>query len=533
MEIQGQKIKDLKIRWDKLSLDKAGALTLCEEYARWTLPYMFPAVGANASTEMQLAKDSIGAKAVNHLSNKVVSTLFPAQTIFFRLKLDAETRALIAKAMQAAGAPTVEDAKAEMSKAMVQVDTELAEAEKTANEYMDMVAYRPQATTAAKLLIITGNALMYHPKDRPVQVYNLRDYCVQRDLSGTVIEIMTKECKAFETFSPAIQAQLRDKSIPNSHSKEYLDTDNVNIYTQVKLENDGKYHVYQCADHVLLDTDGAYFTKKDMPWIPLTWNLIRGEDYGRGLVGDYSGAFHAVNVLSGSLLNIAAVMGDIKFLVRSASHVDIDALNNSASGSYHAGNKDDVTCIEVNKLNDAQFIATMIERYEKQINEAFLLMSARQAERVTAEEIRRDANELETSNGGIYSSLAMSWQVPTANIVLEQSGFEGLNDGIMPQIVTGMDSLSRAAEIDNLRLFFADLQLLNTVPEDIRAGIDVPGLMQVIGTARQVEYKSFTKTAAQMQAEQEAALAQQQQMLATEAQGKVAEEAGKSAVKEE
>jgi hypothetical protein len=127
----------------------------------------------------------------------------------------------------------------------------------------------------------------------------------------------------------------------------------------------------------------------------------------------------------------------------------------------------------------------------------------------------------------------MSWQVPTANIVLEQSGFEGLNDGIMQQIVTGMDSLSRAAEIDNLRLFFADLQLLNTVPEDIRAGIDVPGLMQVIGTARQVEYKSFTKTAAQMQAEQEAALAQQQQMLATEAQGKVAEEAGKSAVKEE
>lgn len=533
-----QKVRDLKARWTHLDSKKSYLMNLCEEYAQWTLPYVFPARDLSEGTEMQIAKDSIGAQAVNHLSNKVVSTLFPAQQIFFRLKLDQETQDMLALALQQAGGVNVEDAQQEVQKQMVVLEAELAKAEANATEYLDMVAYRPQAVAAAKLLVITGNALMFHPKEKPVQVYNLRNFCVVRDLSGQVIEIMTKESKAFETFHPRIQEQLRngnsalDQSIKNAernNTKQYVDSTMVDIYTQVRLEDDGKFHVYQCGDHIILDTEGVFYTRDELPWIPLVWNLIQGEDYGRGLVGDYAGAFHAVNVLTSSLLNIAAIMGDIKFFVKPASLVDVDALNQSAPGTFHAGQEGDVTSLKIDKLNDAQFIMTLIERYEKQIAQAFLLMSAttRQAERVTAEEIRRDANELETSNGGVYSAQAKNWQLPTANIVLRQSGFVGLNDGITAKIVTGLDSLSRAAELDNLRLFFMDLQLLNTVPEDVRAGIDVPGLMAILGTARQVEYKKFTKTAAQLQADQEAAMAQQQQLQDMQTQGAAQEEVAK------
>lgn len=527
-----QKIKDLKHRWTHLEGKKSTLMNSAEEYAQWTLPYMFPSVGNPEGTEMQVSKDSIGAQAVNHLSNKVVSTLFPAQQIFFRLRLDDETRELLVLAMQQGGTVTVEDAKAEMSKQLVNLEEELAKAENKANEYLDMVAYRPQAVQAAKLLIITGNALMYHPEGKPVQTYGLRNFCVVRDLSGVVIEIMTKEQKAFETFAPAVQDQLRTGH-PGLKT-HYLDDTNVVIYTQIKLENDGKFHVYQCGDHVLLNTADVFYTRDMLPWIPLTWNLIQGEDYGRGLVGDYAGAFHAVNVLTASLLNIAAIMGDIKFFVKPASHVDIDALNNSAPGTFHAGAEGDVTSLKIDKLADAQFLSAMLERYEKQIANAFLLMSAgtRQAERVTAEEIRRDANELEMSNGGVYSTQARNWQLPTANIVLKQSGFKGINDGITPKIVTGMDSLSRAAEMDNIHLFFLDLQMLNTVPEDIRAGIDIPGLMKTIGTARQVDYKSFTKTAAQLQADRDRAMAEQQALQDQQTQGAVQTEIGKEVAKD-
>lgn len=529
--------KDLVDRWTHLNGLKSTTMTLCEEYARWTLPYIFPVTGTNQNTELQFSKDSIGAQAVNHLSNKVVSTLYPAQRNFFRLILDQETQKLMQAVVSQQTGGDQGQAKAQVAKAMLEVEAELASAEKAANEYMDMVMYRPQAINVAKNLIITGNSLIYHPKGRPPQVFSLRDFCVQRDLSGEVIEIMTLECKEFETFHPEVQEQLRTGGIRQvkSNNLAYEDKTSVKVYSQIKLGDDGKFHLLQQADHVRLDTEGAIWPKETLPWIPLVWNLVRGEDYGRGQVADYAGAFHAINVMTGSLLNIVAVMGDIKFLVNPSSHVDIDSLNKGAPGSYHAGKKDDVSVIETNKLSDAQFVYSMIERYEKQISQAFLLMSqlTRQAERVTAEEIRRDAQELETAVGGIYSRLAAQWQTPTAFIVLDQSGFQGLADGVTPKVVTGMDSLSRAGEMDNLRLFFMDLQMLNTVPEDIRAGIDVPGLMKVIGTNRQVEYEQFTKTAEQMQADQQAAMEAQQQQEAAKANGVVAAEAGKAAVQDQ
>jgi len=521
---------DLSNRWRELCGKKNSIVNLAKEYARWTLPYMFPEDNT-ASVELQLAKDSIGAQAVNHLSNKVVSVLFPPQRMFFRLVVPEQMKQMATAAM-AQQSPDLAQAKDAVEKSMVQVEESLLSSEKMASDYLDMVQYRPQAVNAAKLLIITGNALEYHPENSPVQVFNLNDYCVQRDLSGQVIEIMTKQSKAFETFSPEVQEQLRMRK--EQGRKPYGAQDDICIYTQIKLENDGKFHVYQAGDNVWLDTEGVVFTKDKLPWIPLTWNLVTGEDYGRGLVGEYAGAFHAINVLSGALLNLAAIMGDIKFLVNPMSMVDIPELNRAPAGSYHSGKADDVTAIQTNKSNDVQFIASMIERYERQVAQAFLLNSAltRDAERVTAEEIRAQANELETSNGGIYSRLAGTWQVQLANIILDHIDFDLSSMGIKAKVITGMDSLSRTGELDNIRMFLADLGMLNAVPEDVRAAIDIPAFASVIGTNRQVEYQKFIKSAAQMQAERDAAIAQQQALMQQEGEMKAKEAASTQAMKE-
>jgi hypothetical protein len=521
-----KKPEGLKNRWDHLEGLKSSIAGLCVEYAKWTLPYLFPsgAPGDSKNIEMQTAMDSIGAQAVNHLSNKVVSTLFPPQSMFFRLHVDAKAKQVLAAAMQAQGGGD-----GEVAQALGALDTQLLAVEQQAQDYLGMVAYRPQAVRAAQLLIITGNAMEFHPEGKPVQVYSLKDYCVVRDLSGEVIEIMTKESKAFETFHPEVQKQIRE---PKKRKSEYDEHTEVVIYTRIVLEDDGKFHVYQSADHVTLDTEGATFPRDKLPWIVLTWNLVRGEDYGRGLVGDYSGAFHAINTLSGALLNIAAIMGDIKFLVKPSSVIDVQEINQSPPGSYHSGNPDDVTTIKLDRMNEAQFIQGMIDRYEKQISNAFLLMSTRQAERVTAEEIRQDANELEMSNGGIYSRLAFTWQQPLAFIILDQIDFNGLEHGITPKIITGMDSLSRTSELDNIRMWVADMAMLNGIPEDARAVIDIQKFAEVVGTNRQVEYKKFVLTPQQIQAKQEQAMQAQAQMQQNEAAGNVATEAGKAAVQQ-
>lgn len=524
-------VQELQNRWTTLEGQKSSILTLCEQYASWTLPYIFPPIGTNQSTELQISSDSIGAQAVNHLANKLVSVLFPGQRMFFRLHLDEKAKAMIKQMLSQNMAAEGSSAQDALNEAVERFEQEMVSIEKQASEYMDMVQYRPQAILAASNLIITGNALMYHPKGRPVQVFNLRDYCIVRDLSGAVIEIMTKECKAFETFHPDIQAQLR--TFKGGHNT-YEDTSEVKVYTQIKLENDGKYHAYQFADHVMLDTQGAVWTKDTLPWIPLTWNLVRGEDYGRGRVADFAGAFHAVNVLTTSLLNLSALMSDIKFLVDPASVIDIPTMTKSPSGSYHPGKKDQVVPIQVDKLSDAQFIASMIERYERQIAQGFLLNSqlTRNAERVTAEEIRRDANELETSNGGVYSRMAAQWQSPTAHIILYQIEFDGLDMGISPQIITGMDSLSRNGELENLQVFLINLAGLNNLPEDTRRYIDQSKYLSTVARNSQVE-PTFVRSEEAVQAELQRNFEMQRQLQAEDANNKARADAAKTITEEQ
>lgn len=523
--------RDLKARYEYLHGKKSSVLTDSETYAGWTLPYMFARVTAGTQSELAAPADPIGAQCVNHLSNKTVTTLFPPQSSFFRLRLDEDTKAQIEATLAATAGQDDGDTEAKLAALMQTIEKELAKAEKKAVDYLDMVSYRPQLIHAAKLLIITGNALEFHPPGKPVQIYSLRDYCIVRDLSGQPIEIMTQESKAFETFHPDVQAILKQRGTPQSHKKEYEDKTEVTIYTQIKLETDGKWHVYQAADMIALDTADNVWPTASLPWVPLVWNLIRGEDYGRGLVCEYAGAFHAVEVFTNALMNIAAIMGDIKFLVNPGSNIDVRALNDSKPGSYHAGREDDIHAVVYDGQANAQFLVSMIERSERQLSQAFLLSAGtqRNAERVTAEEIRRDANELETSNGGIYSRLAATWQVPVANIALDQTNFQGLDQGIKPQVITGMDSLSRISELDNLRMFMADLAMLQQVPETFQAAIKPDAFMALIGTNRQVEYKTFVKSPAEQQADQERAMAQRAAQVQQDTAGKVAEAAGTAA----
>lgn len=523
-EALSQRAKNnLQALWASRDAQRNDILTRCEDYAYWTLPGIFPK--SNSKTvEIKQMSNSIGARCVNHLANKIVTTLFPAGAPFFRLTIrNDDVQKIVEKAKL--GDIAAKDA-------MAQIDAALATKEKSAMEVLNYNTFRTEATTVAKRLIITGNALMYHPPGGGrVQTYSLRDYTVQRDLSGQVIEIMTRDTKVLGTLSK----QVRDALRAHDKAKYRSDDRPICIYTLVKLdEKDGRYVVTQSAENVLLDTK-VRFVKSELPWIALTWNLLRGENYGRGLVEDYAGTFNALEVLSESLLSLVGVAADIKWLVKPSSLLDVAALNKAPTGSYHTGEEGDLTAAQLNKSVDIQLVENAVARFEQQLGQAFLLNSSvtRQAERVTAEEIRYMAQELETSNGGIYSHLADTWQLPTAIIILRDVEIKvGDSSSIIPQIITGLDSLSRAGDLDNFRMYVSDLALLNGIPEELRIFIDPIRLSAWIGTRRGVESVAFTKTQQQVEAEQQAAMQKQQQMVqnqgATDAMSGVAQQMAKS-----
>lgn len=545
MTIKAEPQKSLRARWDQIDQinEKTTIKKNCEKYAAWTLPYLFPQDNLTKSAELPVEIDSIGAQGVNHLANRIISTLFPAKSLFFRLRIDQEMRDMMEAAMAQAGMGSSPDQiKAELETALQEAQEQLTKAENRAADRLNMVQFRPQAINAMKLLIVTGNALVYHPDDdSPVQVYSIRNYSVVRDCSGEVVEIMTRESRAFETFNKEVQDALKaddsykqlyanNKVNGKTHAKGYNDATEVTIYTQIILEDDGKYHVYQHADDVPLPTRATY-TKSSLRWIPLVWNLIQGEDYGRGLVADFGGAFHALQVLNSSLLNTAAIMGDIKFFVKPTSLVDVEAVQNSLPGSYHVGNPDDIGTALINLGNNYQILQTGVDRFQRQIAQAFMLTQAltRDAERVTATEITRDVDELEASNAGVYSRYASGWQQHLARMLLNDIGFDGVGDGIEPDVITGMDNLSRAGEAQNMRMFLADLGMLNTVPEDIRQGIKTNRFIKSMGDLHQVEYSAWIMTDEELQAVRQQQAMEQQQLMQQQGQQQAQIEAAKSA----
>ena len=499
----------LSAKWQQLNSKRSSLLSRCEDYAQVSLPYVFPR-NSTGDREMQSALDSTGARAVNFLTNKLVMTLFPESQPFFRLQVSDD---VINQMTQAAKAG--DEQAAQM---IASIDGELAAKERQAVQSLGYTKFRTEATSAMRLLIITGNACMYHPINDSAnpQVYNLRDYCVERDLSGNLIRLITQDKKAFSTFSKEIQDKLNAGS-----EKKRAGDDLVTLYTMVELHTDQKYHLSQSIEDVQLDSEGVW-VKDELPWKVLTWNLLRGEDYGHGLVEDNYGALHALAVLSEAGVSGAAVAAEIKFLVNPASMLDVKALNESESGSYHSGMKDDVTCVQLDKAIDFQFVTNLIDRLERQIAAVFLMNSAvqRDAERVTAEEIRYVAQELEMAHAGVYSRMATEWQYPTAIMLLAKIGAKiGKDSKIQPMIITGIDALSRAGEMDNFRALVYDLASLNTVPPEILKGFDSLKLIEYLALRRGVDYMKFSKTPGQMAQEQQAEFQNEQALQQQQLQG--------------
>jgi len=505
----------LDARWSQLEGmgGKTSLVNRSEQYALWSLPAVFPEEHVE-SLELSGEYESVGARAVNHLSNKYVTTLFPAGHTFFRLEANSAVLDQFTQAEQA-GDPQAKEM-------LLALEEALADAERDTITELDASGYRVTANRVAKLLIVTGNACEYNDGD-VTKVYSLRNFSVRRDISGNLIEIMTRETKAFSTFGKEVQDQL------TVNSNQYEDDTSVTIYTQVSRKADGMYHVKQAADTVELDSAGMW-KPEDLPWNVLTWERSDDEDYGRGLVEDYANAFHAMYTLSRALIEGLAAAADLKYLVDPSSILDVEKMNNSPTGSYHAGREGDVTVAGgvAKKATEWQFMQAAIERYERQISLAFLLNSAatRDAERVTAEEIRQQVFELENAHGGQYSRYVNEWQLPVAKRLLKMIDFD-TGEAIQPRIITGMDSLSRQGDLVRLRNMMQDLSLIQAMPEQVLQALNISGFVSVLGTAHGVDWKRLLKSQAQMQAEQAQALQLQADQQQQQVEGQIQVEQSK------
>jgi len=513
-------IDDLGHVWSSMSADIHDLEERCEQYAEWTLPHICPREETKHS-EQTRGNVAIGARLVNHLSNRVVDTMFPSDRPFFRLPLSAEAQERLTA--ENADEQKIAEFTAEVRKATTA-------AEQAGMRKLNVTKYRPVAVLAVQHLCITGNAMINRHDDDTRTVYGIKDFRAKRDMKGQLVKAILRDGKKFSTLPEELQMALKEKK-----SKDYLPETPVTLYTYFYWE-DNRWHRIQGVDNVIVMSTKRSYVKKDFPLIDLVWNLSRGEDYGRGLVEDYSVTFHNVDVTTLAMIDLIGIAADFKFLVNPSSQIDIEEWNDAARGAYMPGMKDDISVPDFPKRMEISIMAEAIAKWERELAQAFLMNSAavRDAERVTAEEIRFYARELESAFGGLYSRLALEWQQREAEYLVSQIDFgDDADISIFDVVVTtGLESLSREGELDNLRLAIADLQMLDAVPEELRGTINPQKLAEFVFGNRGVKTTDFLYTQAELQQQQAARQQQEQAALDAQTNAAVAQEAGKAAVKQ-
>jgi hypothetical protein len=481
----------LKSTFAKADNERNHIITNSERYAGWTLPIIFPNDEVSDTEEMQHDYQSVGAQAVTHLGNKIMMALFQPSRPFFRLNLTAEQ-------------------KADLDMNPTQVEEALAEAERQAMRELEKINARVVLTDTVLQLIITGNSLVYIPPDGKLQNYSLRDYVVLRDLRGDVVRVIIRETKSVGSLSDELGWMAA--------SEGFTEDKDVTLYTGIQREGKSKYVVWQeMEDFCYCHRSIGIETADTLPWIPLTWNLARNKDYGTGLVENYAGDFHSLSTFAAAILDYGTVITDLKYLVDPAGMTDVREITETPSGGYVHGREEDISVLAPAVASATDFLTAQFSAVERRIGAAFLMNTSvtRDAERVTAEEIRMQAQELEGSLGGVYSRLATELQQPLARRLLSRLDTR-LKD-IEPIIVTGLESLSRNSELDRLRAFFQDLIALAEVPEQVADRIEYADLISVLGAGHGIDYKKFLKDDAKFKADQEQKIAEAAELAGQEA----------------
>lgn len=453
MRFAGGRSKIPKL-YEKLIGKRSPFLSRAEEYSRFTLPYLMADVNDDISSQNAWQDD--GASAVNFLSNKLSQVLFPAQRSFFRIDLTAEG----IKQLEKEGMTTSTAQKL------------LSDVEKNAMTYGESLQFRPAVVEAFKHLLVTGNVMMYHPdKDSPVQAVPLHHYAVRRDNNGTNLDIVFLQEKALETFEPAIRMAIQSAR----KGKQYKDSDNIKLYTHAKRQKDGKYKIMQSADDIPVGTE-SLVTEDKSPFLVLTWKRSYGEDYGRGMAEDHAGAFFVIQFLSEALARGMALMADIKYLVKPGSYTDINQFVSGGAGAVMHGIEGDIHIVQLGKYADYTPIQAVLNDYRQRIGRVFMMesMTRRDAERVTAYEIQRDAMLVEQSLGGVYSLFSTTFQAPLAKWFMNGISSILNSKNVSPTILTGIEALGRMAELDKLGTFNGYVSMTTQWPEPLQQQIKWP-----------------------------------------------------------
>ena len=483
-----------KKRYDALLGYRSEYLNQADIGARLTLPYIIrdEEQFRGATRDLNTPWQSIGAKGVVTLASKLMLALMPVQTSFFKLQVDDTQLGEVP--------PEVK----------TELDLSFAKIERTIMDAIAASDDRVVIHQALKHLVVSGNALIFMGKDG-LKLYPLNRFVIDRDGNGNVIEIVTKEKIAKKLLTDQVPELYQEMQGTDPDE----DREDCDVFTHVKRDGNRFVWHQEVHDKIIPKSRGKAPLETN-PWLHLRFNTVDGEAYGRGRVEEFVGDLKSLEALSQALVEGSAAAAKVVFVVSPSSTTKPQTLASAGNGAIVQGRPDDIGVVQVGKTADFATAYNMVQQLERRLSEAFLILTVRQSERTTAEEVRMTQMELEQELGGLFSLLTVEFLVPYLNRKLSVFQKTGQipklpEKAVKPTIVAGVNALGRGQDREALGQFLTTISQ-TMGPEATQKFINPEEVIKRLAAAQGIDVLNLVRSMQEIKGEEQAMMQQQMQL---------------------
>lgn len=485
--------------WRRLDGQRSPVLETARQLAEITVPSLFPPEGYRAGDRLKTPNQSVNARCINTLASRLMMTAFPPGEPFIRHEI-VEHR--------------LSDEEKQDQDLLTKLDLALSRREQAIRGRIETSPIRSVYAESMRQLLLSGNVCWQHIKfDEPVY-HRMDKYVVKRDGRGAVLYVILREEASWGTLDPDIrEAALRlDKDLAEKDEKDRK----VEVFSVCKrrMKDDGSFswlYWQEVADERVGDTEAE--SPEEAPPLVAGWMVpMFGEDWGRSYAEEYRGDLFIVDNYHAAITDGASASAFSLLFVKPGAQTNIRDIKKADNLDVLVGSAEDVTMLRANKASDYQFVVESVLNAERRLGAAFLLNSAvqRRGERVTAEEVRILADELDQALGGLYTGLAQGFQRAVILraiwlLTQEDKQFPGLPPKVVNvKVTTGVDALGRTQEAGALVDYVETLAKL-LGPQEVSSLIDGRGFATRLAAARGIQPKGLIKAEEAVAEEAEAA----------------------------